>query len=189
MVTSYLYFVLISGVADLLGDIIILRRVCTEYYAHCTLEYNDFNKLVLPGRWWLQNLILRHNYKKKFSCFFEPFCPRLQSEYVKSTNMIKKNFKYAIKALKRQNLMPIWICWKSCKNSRKKDFSEKVIENGVFYFQYCMQKFLGSNFLALFSTDLKLSTEFCVLRWSFCRFPETFFVLILALFANFKSKL
>ncbi len=30
----------------------------------CTVGYNDFNNLALTGRWWLQNLFLRHIYKK-----------------------------------------------------------------------------------------------------------------------------
>jgi hypothetical protein len=32
--------------------------------------YNDFYNLVLPGRWWLQNLIQRHVWKKSLSAFF-----------------------------------------------------------------------------------------------------------------------
>jgi len=39
--------------------------------SHSKLGYNDFNNLVLlPGRWWFQNLILRHIDKEKFFSFF-----------------------------------------------------------------------------------------------------------------------
>ncbi len=39
----------------------------------CTLGYNDLNNLVFPGRWWLQNLILRHIDTKKSFQFFQPY--------------------------------------------------------------------------------------------------------------------
>ncbi len=41
--------------------------------------------MVLPGRWWLQNLILKHIYKKDFP-FFRLFRPRLPSKFVKSAD-------------------------------------------------------------------------------------------------------
>ncbi len=55
---------------------------CIEVCRVYILGYNDFNNLVLPGSWWLQNLILRHNYKIGFS-FFKPFRPRLTSKLAK----------------------------------------------------------------------------------------------------------
>ncbi len=56
-----------------------------------TLGYNDFNNLVLPGRWRLQYVILRNIYKKSFFRLFQPFLTRLHSKVVKSAYMIKKS--------------------------------------------------------------------------------------------------
>jgi hypothetical protein len=40
----------------------------------------------------MQNLILRHIYKKSFFSFSEPLCLGLHLMFVKSANMTKKNF-------------------------------------------------------------------------------------------------
>jgi hypothetical protein len=84
-----------------------------------TKGYNDFNNLVLPGRWWWQNLILRHTYRKKFP-FFQPFRLRLQSKFVKRAIWPPK-CNIGIKKGR------IWcwfrIRWKSCKNTRAKSIN------------------------------------------------------------------
>jgi hypothetical protein len=56
--------------------------VKTREKGKCALGLNDFNNLVLPGR------------------FFEPFRPRLHSKVVKTANMIRNFFKKAIWASK-----------------------------------------------------------------------------------------
>ncbi len=44
-----------------------LNKLMSENYyiliPDWVLGYNDLNHLALPGRWWLQNFILRHIYK------------------------------------------------------------------------------------------------------------------------------
>ncbi len=123
------------------------------------LGCKDFKNLVLPGRWWLQNLILKHIYKKMFFHFF--------SHFLQNSNMGIKNaefdadFESVEKAAKNFQ-------WKS---NKKMEF---------FYFYYGVQKFSANHFFLIFCTFF--NKLFCVL-W----YPYRIFLLILALFANFQA--
>ena len=57
----------------------------------CLLGYNYFNILVLPGRWCLQNLILRPIYQESFLVFWSRFV-RVQIQSLKKLyiNLIEK---------------------------------------------------------------------------------------------------
>ncbi len=59
---------------SLRSDMSLIEYVVRSHYEG-PLGYNDFDNLGFPGRWWFQNLILRHIYIKKFSRFFLPFRP------------------------------------------------------------------------------------------------------------------
>jgi hypothetical protein len=145
------------------------------------LGYNDFNNLVLPGHWWLQNLILRHIYKKKFSLFLSRFCPRLQI-LSKLLIWFIFFFKNAIRVSKKQNLMGI-------SNPLKKLLKTHVKwqKNGDFDFYYCVQwfssynvAFYGWTFLHFFLTDSNSAPNFALYD------THIEFSLILVLLANFN---
>ncbi len=106
------------------------------YCVHCTIGYNDFSNLVLSGRfWWLQNLILRHIYKKKFSGFAQLFGLCLPSKFVKKVLIWAKKLQYGIWCWFR-------FCWKSFKDIIQQNLSTRNWQkNVVFDFYYCMQKF------------------------------------------------
>jgi hypothetical protein len=128
------------------------------------LGYNDLNHLALPGRWWLQNFILRHIYVIRFS---EPFRPRLTSKFAKSANIIQKIFGQKCNT----GIKKRWfrMCWKNC----KKTFitvgkSFRPITSFGWTFLHCFQR---------------IRTQHQI--W---RLMIPIFMLILALFANFKAK-
>ncbi len=92
----------------------------------CTVGYNDFNNLVLPGRWWLLNWILRHIYKKAFqffsavsSAFAFKVCKKCWYEKKKMSKMQYGSQKHRIWCWFR-------IHWKSCKKISRK--SERGME-------------------------------------------------------------
>jgi len=103
-----------------------------EYYfvVAYTLGYNNLNNLVLPGCWWLQNLILRHNYKKQFSAVLSAFALRI---CIKWSKMVIHKFR-------------IWCWFGSIEKVTKKLSITKGQGNKVFVFYYCLQKFLTYNF-------------------------------------------
>jgi hypothetical protein len=94
-------------------------------------------KLVSPRPLWLQNLILRHIYKKVF-LLFQPFHRYLPSEFVKRANIIKQ--------------ICCWfqISWKSCKKLIRKKVTKNWQKNWVFKFYYCVPTFSASNFFVDF---------------------------------------
>ncbi len=51
----------------------VYRGSLIQLSATWTLGYNDFNNLILPDRWWMQNEILRPIHKKflPFSAAFD----------------------------------------------------------------------------------------------------------------------
>jgi hypothetical protein len=125
--------------------------------------YNYFTNLVPPGRWWLQNLILRHIYKKKF----QPFRLRLHSKSVKSANMTKKNFALGNMGIKKQSLMLISNTLKTLlKISWEKSYQRKSDRKMSFCFYYWVQKFLAYNYFRwyfyTFFNGFKLSIKFFV---------------------------
>ncbi len=68
----------IRYVQKMAGNNVELRNLIanSKVKIYGTLGYNDFNNLVLSGRWWMHNLILKH-------IFFYPFRLRLHSKVVK----------------------------------------------------------------------------------------------------------
>ncbi len=99
----------------------IILHICQEVQTrvwHYLLGCNDFNNLVLLGRWWLQNLILRHIYKYKKFRFFHPFRLHLSSKFVKRPTVIwkKKMFFFAYISTFLLDNFKAKIGWKGSKN-------------------------------------------------------------------------
>ncbi len=96
----------------------------------CTVRYNDFSKLVLPGLWWLQNLILRRIYKKNvFFVFLSRFVRVLTSKFANNASLIFQKFQTQCGYQKTLNLMLILNPSKKLQNnSCEKVINEKVTE-------------------------------------------------------------
>jgi hypothetical protein len=96
----------------------------------------------------LQNLILRHIYRKSF-LFVLAVSLHLHLKFVKSANMIKKLFfqksSMGIKKTKSLKLIsnPLE---KLQKLMQRKSINEKVTNMVFFYIYYCAQTFSASNF-------------------------------------------
>ncbi len=103
--------------------------------------HKNFNNSALPGRWWLQNLILRHN----CNSFFRAVSSPLNSKFSKSVNMIfflilwqKCNM-----GIKKHSILGwFWIVEKVAKKLMWKKLSAKKWQkNEVFDFYDCMHTF------------------------------------------------
>ncbi len=57
-------------------------RLEAQFIAQYTVGYGDFNNLILPGRWWLQNLIIRHGCKKVLGCFVRVWLQSLPKVHI-----------------------------------------------------------------------------------------------------------
>ncbi len=78
------------------------------------------------------------------------------------------------------------------KNLCEKSYQNKVTENGVFYFYYCVQKFSAYNFLFSWHFFQRIWTHCKILRYMILisKFWEKkTFVAYISTFANFKVKI
>ncbi len=91
-----------------LSKVTLFKLSTIRCTVHCTLGYYDFYILILPGHWWLQNLIPRHIYKRSFSIFSSRYVR--YAKFVKSANMIPPQKKFVLKINIGINKSWIW-CW------------------------------------------------------------------------------
>ncbi len=144
----------------------------------CTVGYNDFNNLVLPGRWWLLNLILRHIYKKTNFPFFSAFSSAFAFKVCKKCWYEKKKFENCNMDIKNaefdadfdsietaaKNLMG-----ESYQRKSDKKWSIWMVGagNSAKLSLLCAYKFSTYNFFRVifctFFNRFELSIEFCVL--------------------------
>ncbi len=134
--------------------------------------YNDFNNLVLPGRWWLQNLILRHICKKSFYVFFSRFVRDCIQSLSKVLIWSKTFFCPKSNLGIKKHRIWCWfqVRWKSCTKINAKNYQQKVTEKWMFFLSLLCAKppiTFCVNFFRTIFNGFKLGLAFCVLWYPY----------------------